>query len=278
MIYSPKYVQKMMDDYQFQFKKKFGQNFIIDENIINNIILKSEIDKDSLVIEVGPGSGALTNKLCATAGKVISFEIDTTLQEILANELKSYDNVKVIYEDFLKVDVLKYVQNYSFSKIYLIANLPYYITTPIIMKVIEEKLPIDKIVIMVQKEVGNRFKADIGTKDYNSLSIYLNYYFDVKKVLDVSRNVFYPKPNVDSIVVEMKAKNKEYQVDDEELLFQLIRDAFKQKRKTLRNNLKEYNLEVIEQVLKKYQHSLSTRAEQISLEEFIDIANHLKTF
>ena len=171
--------------------------------------------------------------------------------------------------------MLEDIKKYNYKKLYVVANLPYYITTPIIVKFIEDQVPVDKIVVMVQKEVGDRFKAQPNTKDYNSLSIYLNYYFDVKKVLDVSKNVFIPKPNVDSIVVEFVKKTNKYEIKDEKLFFNLVKDSFTQKRKTLRNNLKKYNLEKIEQVLNKYNLDLTKRAEQIPIEVFVDIANNL---
>ncbi|MEG2311610.1 MAG: rRNA adenine dimethyltransferase family protein, partial [Bacilli bacterium] len=161
------------------------------------------------------------------------------------------------------------------SHLYVIANLPYYITTPIIMKIISANLMVDKIVIMVQKEVGNRFKALPGSKDYNSLSVFLNYYFDVKKVMDVSRNVFMPKPNVDSIVISLSKKDQVV-VSDEILFFKVIRDSFKQKRKMLRNNLQEYDLDIVFAVLNKHGFDKNVRAEQLSLAVFVDIANNLK--
>lgn len=274
MEYSPKKMDQLLKENNFNFKKKFGQNFIVDENIINNIITKSGVDKDTLVIEIGPGAGSLTNKLANTAKNVICYEIDETLKDILSTNLKDYNNVEVIYQDFLKANVIEDIKKYDYNKIYVVANLPYYITTPIIISIIEKKLPIDKIVVMVQKEVGDRFKAKVGTKDYNSLSIYLNYYYEIQKLMDISRNIFIPKPNVDSIVVEMKRKEKLLEVN-EDIFFKLIRDSFTQKRKTLRNNLKGYDLEKIEQVLNKYNMDLSVRAEQISLEIFIEIANTL---
>ena len=157
----------------------------------------------------------------------------------------------------------------------MVANLPYYITTPIIIKIIEDNIKVDKMLVMVQKEVGDRFKATPGSKDYSSLSVFLNYYFDVKKLLDISKNVFLPKPNVDSIVVEFKKKENLKEVTNKELFFKLIRDAFKQKRKTLKNNLKEYNLLKIEEILKKYNYDLSVRAEQLTIDIFIEIANNL---
>ena len=212
MEYSPKKMQKLLEDNAFGFKKKFGQNFIIDENVINSIVDKSEIDKETLVIEIGPGAGSLTYGLATKAKNVLCYEIDTTLKDILNSNLSDFSNVDVIYEDFLKVDVNNELKKYDYNKLYVVANLPYYITTPIILKLIEDKIPVDKIVVMVQKEVGDRFKAKPGTKDYGSLSIFLKYYFEVNKLLDVSRNVFMPKPNVDSIVVEFKKVNSKIDV------------------------------------------------------------------
>ena len=276
MEYSPIKMQKRLSENNFNFKKNFGQNFIIDENIINSIIKKSEIDKNTLVIEIGPGAGSLTYKLCENAKNVLCYEIDTTLKDILKDTLKEYNNYEIIYQDFLKANVLEDIKKYNYEKLYVVANLPYYITTPIIMKLIEDGIPVDKIVVMVQKEVGNRFKAEPGSKDYSSLSIFLKYYFKVSKLLDVSKNVFIPKPNVDSIVVEFKRNETLIPLNNKELFFTLIRDSFKQKRKTLRNNLKGYDLEKIEEVLKKYNMDLSVRAEALSLEIFVEIFNNLK--
>ena len=275
MEYSPKKMKELLESNGFQLKKKFGQNFIIDENIINAIIDKSGIDKDTLVIEIGPGAGSLTYKLGMSAKNVLCYEIDTTLKDVLAYNIQSLNNVDVIYQDFLKADVLDDLKKYQYSKLYVVSNLPYYITTPIIIKIIEDKIPVDKMVVMVQKEVGERFKAVPGSKDYGSLSVFLDYYFDVKKLMDVSANVFIPKPNVDSIVVEFRKKENIAKVKNNEVFFKLIRDSFTQKRKTLRNNLKGYNLESVEKTLSKYGLDLSIRAEQLPLEIFIDIANNL---
>lgn len=275
MEYSPKKMQKLLEDNAFGFKKKFGQNFIIDENVINNIVDKSKIDKETLVIEIGPGAGSLTYGLATKAKNVLCYEIDTTLKDILNSNLSDFSNVDVIYEDFLKVDVNNELKKYDYNKLYVVANLPYYITTPIILKLIEDKIPVDKIVVMVQKEVGDRFKAKPGTKDYGSLSIFLKYYFEVNKILDVSRNVFMPKPNVDSIVVEFKKVNSKIDVKNEELFFKIVKESFTQKRKTLRNNLKGYDLEKINEVLAKHGYDLSVRAEQLTIEVFADIANSL---
>ena len=278
MQYSPIKFKEKMEKYNFNLKKMFGQNFIIDENIINNIITSANIDKDTLVIEIGPGAGSLTYKLSQYSKNVLCYEIDTTLKELLEDNLKDCNNVDVIFKDFLKANVLEDIKKYSYKKLYVVANLPYYITTPIIIKFIEDNIPVDKIVVMVQKEVGDRFKAKPNTKEYNSLSIYLNYYFDVKKLLDISKNVFIPKPNVDSIVVEFTKKQNNFKLKDEKLFFNLVKNSFTQKRKTIKNNLKKYNLEKIEEVLKKYNYDLTVRAEQLPIEVFVDIANNLTDF
>lgn len=275
MFYSPKEMQKMLNDNEFLFKKKFGQNFIIDENIINNIIKVSDLSKDTLVIEIGPGAGSLTRKLAINAGFVLCYEIDKALKPILDNNLKDFVNVNVIYNDFLTENIVNELKKYDFNKVCVVANLPYYITTPIVTKIIDNKIPVDKMVIMVQKEVGDRFKAIPNTKDYSSLSVFLNYYFDIKKELDVSKNVFLPRPNVDSIVISLTKKEQRNICLNEDLFFKLIRDAFKQKRKTLKNNLKDYNIEKIEEVLIKYGFDLSVRAEQLGLDVYIDLANNL---
>lgn len=273
MEYSPKKIKNDLDGKNFKFKKKFGQNFIVDKNIIHSIINKADIDKDTLVIEIGPGAGALTSELGKVAGSVLAYEIDTSLKNILNKNIE--DNTTVIYDDFLKRNVADDLVNYNFKKIYVVANLPYYITTPIIIKLIEDKLNIDKIVVMVQKEVGDRFKAAPNSKDYNSLSVFLNYYFAVEKLLNVSKNVFMPKPNVDSIVVAFTKREKRPFLKDENIFFKLIRDAFRQKRKTLKNNLSNYNLKKVDEVLNKYGFSLSVRAEALPIEVFVDISNNL---
>ena len=275
MEYSPKKMNELLDSNSFKFKKKFGQNFIVDENVIDKIISSAGIDKDTMVIEIGPGAGSLTYKLCGVAKNVLCYEIDNSLKDILSNNLSGFDNVLVKYCDFLNADVCSDLKDYNYDKLYVVANLPYYITTPIIMKIIEDKIPVDKIVVMVQKEVGDRFKAVPGSKDCGSLSIYLNYYFDVCKLMDISRNIFIPKPNVDSIIVEFKRKKSDFSVNNEDLFFKLVRDSFKQKRKTLRNNLKGYDLSIIDGVLGKYGYDLSVRAENLSIDIFVDISNNL---
>lgn len=275
MNYSPKKMSQMLNEKNFKFKKKYGQNFIIDENVINKIVENSNIDKNTLVIEIGPGAGSLTKKLAQNAKQVLCYEIDETLKTVLNDLVIEFNNIDIFYQDFLKSNVLDDLKQYQYEQLYIVANLPYYITTPIIMKVIEDNIPVDKIVVMVQKEVGDRFKATPGTKDYNSLSIFLNYYFDISKLMDVSRNVFLPKPNVDSIVVEFKKNKKNYNIKDEKLFFQLIHDSFQQKRKTIKNNLNKYDLKTVENVLKKYNFDLNSRAEQIPIYVFADISNEI---
>lgn len=275
MEYSPKKMESFLKNKNFNFKKSFGQNFIVDKNIIDNIIKFSLVDKDTMVIEIGPGAGSLTTALAVSSKSVLCYEIDDSLKDVLSDSLKNFDNVDIIYQDFLKANVSETLKKYNYDKLYVIANLPYYITTPIITKIIEDKLNVDKIVIMVQKEVGDRLKAQPGSKDYNSLSIYISYYFNVKKLMDVSRNIFLPKPNVDSIVIELSKKENKYKLKNENVFFKLVRDSFVQKRKTLRNNLKAYDLNIIEKVLNKYGYDLSVRAENLSIDIFVDIANNL---
>lgn len=275
MEYSPKKMESFLKNKNFNFKKSFGQNFIVDKNIIDNIIKFSLVDKDTMVIEIGPGAGSLTTALATSSKSVLCYEIDDSLKDVLSDSLNNFDNVDIIYQDFLKANVSETLKKYNYDKLYVIANLPYYITTPIITKIIEDKLNVDKIVIMVQKEVGDRLKAQPGSKDYNSLSIYISYYFNVKKLMDVSRNVFLPKPNVDSIVIELSKKENKYKLKNENVFFKLVRDSFVQKRKTLRNNLKAYDLNIIETVLNKYGYDLSVRAENLSIDVFVDIANNL---
>ena len=274
MEYSNSKMKQEIEENHFNFKKKYGQNFIVDKNIIHSIIKKSEIDDETLVIEIGPGAGSLTSELGKYAKNVIAYEIDETLKPILEKNITP--NTEVIFEDFLKRDIAEDIKKYNYKKLYVIANLPYYITTPIIIKLIDTKIDFDKIVVMVQKEVGDRFKAKPKTKEYNSLSVFLSYYFNITKILDVSRNVFMPKPNVDSIVVCFTKKVDKLKVNNEELFFKLIKDSFKQKRKNLRNNLKGYDLENISKTLSKYKLDLTVRAEALPLEIFVDIANNLE--
>lgn len=258
-------------DFDFKFKKKFGQNFLTDDNVLNNIISSSGVDKDTLVIEIGCGAGALTKKLVNASKKVLGYEIDETLKPILS----TIENANIIFCDFLKRDVKNDLSKYDYKKLYVIANLPYYITTPIITKIIEDKLGVDKIVVMVQKEVGDRLSAEPNSKEYNSLTLFIKYYFDVKKLFTVSKNVFIPKPNVDSIIVSLNKRKEKYNVIDEDIFFKLVRDSFTQKRKTLKNNLKGYDFSVIEKVLNEFGFSNDVRAEALPIEVYIEISNRL---
>ena len=257
---------------KFDYKKSLGQNFLKDNNIINKIVDSINPDCDDLIIEIGPGSGAITKKLINKKCDVICFEIDKRLESIL-NEIKS-DNLNIVFEDFLKVDLSKY--NFKkYNRLFFVGNLPYYITTAIINKIINESNPYE-ITIMIQKEVANRFMAKPKTKEYSSISVFLQYNFDIKKVCDVSKNCFEPVPKVDSTVIKLIKKNTTY-VNNEELFYKLVRDSFTQKRKNLRNNLKKYNLDKIEFILKKYNKDLTCRAEELSIEEFIEISNYLNS-
>ena len=260
----------------FEFKKSLGQNFLIDNNILKKIVDVSNIKENSLVIEIGPGSGNLTKEIAKYANKVLCYEIDTRLEPILKENLQNYNNIDIIFDDFLKRNTNIDLKKYNYDNLYVIANLPYYITTPIIEKLIESKLDFKQITIMVQKEVGERFSAIPKTKDYNSLTVYLNYYFDIKKEFIVSRNSFIPKPNVDSIVVTLKRKDNLLYLKNKELFNKLLKDAFKFKRKTIKNNLHNYDLKKIEEILNKYNFNLTSRAEELPLEVFVEITNNLE--
>lgn len=260
----------------FKFKKSYGQNFIQDNNIIKNIVSKTKIEKNSLVIEVGPGSGVLTKELAKVSDNVLCYEIDDRLEEILDENLGDYNNIEIIYDDFLIRDIKSDIEKYNYKYIYFVANIPYYITTPIIIKLIESKIDFKVITVMVQKEVADRFSALPKTKNYGSITVFLNYYYDIEKLMFVSRNSFFPKPNVDSEVIALKKKDKRIKADNEEFFFKIVKDSFRFKRKNIRNNLKNYDLEIISKVLAKYNKDLTCRAEELSLDIFIDIANSLE--
>ena len=259
----------------FKFKKQFGQNFLIDNNVINKIVSDIEVFPNSLVIEIGCGDGRLTKYLCDKFDFVLGYEIDLEVKEDLYKNLDNYDNYEIIFDDFLKRDVINDLLNKSYDNLYVIANLPYYITTPIIEKLTLLNLNIQLIRVMVQKEVGERFTALPGSKNYGSITVYLNYNYKVEKNFVVSRNCFFPKPNVDSIIISFYKKDKLF-VKDEMFFSKLVRDSFKYKRKTIRNNLKNYDLDVVQKVLNKYNFDLSVRAEQLDVSIFCDIANSLK--
>ena len=252
-----------------------SKNFLIDDNVIKKIVNSADIDKNTLVLEVGPGEGAISKFLVPLSGHSILYEIDKSLEEKLCNLLKVYTNKNIFIKDFLKVDIKRDINNYKFDKLYVVANLPYYITTPIIMKFIDEDVFPDKFIVMIQKEVAHRLSASVGSKDYGSLTVFLNYYYDIDILFDVSRNCFIPKPNVDSAVISMRKKDTQLEVKNIKLFKKLVRDSFLHKRKTIRNNLKMYDLSIIEQVLNNHGFDLNIRAENLSLEVFVDISNNL---
>lgn len=258
---------------KFQYKKTYGQNFMRDENIINKIVDKAQIDKDTLLIEIGPGAGSLSKKIVPLAGYAILYEIDTRLKDTLNEVLQGNNNYKIIFNDFLNQNVSEDVKDYSFKKVYVVANLPYYITTPIITKLMAELCP-DKIVVMVQEEVADRLSACNGSREYGMISVKLSSEYDIKKLFRVGRNCFYPVPNVDSAVIELIKHNK-YEIKDIKIFDKLIKDSFQYKRKNLRNNLKTYNLDKVEEILNDNNYSLNNRAEDIPVDVYVEIANNL---
>lgn len=257
----------------FEFRKSLGQNFINDENIIDKMVKYAEVDKETLVIEVGPGAGVLSKKVIPLSGYTILYEIDNRLKEILNDTLKENDNYEIIFNDVLKQNVSDDISRFNYKKIYVVANLPYYITTPIITKLINQVNP-DKIVIMIQEEVADRLCASVGSKEYAMITVSLGSKYNIKKLFRVSRNCFTPAPNVDSAVISLEKHNK-YKIKDELFFDKFIKDAFKFKRKNLRNNLKGYDLSKIEEILVKNNYSLSDRSEVIPIDIFIDIVNNI---
>lgn len=265
-----------MEKYDVKFKKKFGQNFLKDVNVVKRIVNCAGIDDDSLVIEVGPGGAIMTRELAAVSKNVLAYEIDTDLENELAKRLEDCDNVDVVFNDFLQSDIVDDVSKYDYKYLYFVSNVPYYITTPILMKLVDSGLKFDKIVMMVQKEVGDRFSTQCGNKEYGSITVLLNYFYNVKKEFFVSRKQFVPEPNVDSVIVSFSERNDKPELIDFKFFEKLVRDSFQYKRKTLRNNLKNYDLNVIENVLSKYELDLTVRAEALDVGIFVEIANELK--
>ena len=243
--------------------------------IVDKIVEYSGIKSRTLVVEVGPGSGALTKKLAKVSKQVVCYEIDEDLEIKLINIQKDFPNVIVYFSDFLEREIEKDLKEYEYDYLYFVSNVPYYITTPILMKILNSDLKFEKVVMMVQKEVGERFSAKVGTKAYSSITVFLNYFYNIKKLFTVNRKEFIPVPNVDSEVISFELKEKREKLINSELFFQLVRDSFKFKRKTIRNNLKKYNLVIIEEVLQRYGLNLNVRAEQIPYTVFIDICNSL---
>ena len=264
-----------MEKYDVKFKKKFGQNFLKDINVVKKIVRSAEIDGKSLVIEVGPGGGIMTRELSMVADNVLAYEIDEELKEEHAKRLGDRDNITILFQDFLESDIVKDVEKYDYDKLYFVSNVPYYITTPIILKLIDSGLRFEKIVMMVQKEVGDRFSTKSGNKEYGSITVLLNYFYNIKKEFFVSRKQFVPEPNVDSVIISFSEKSDKLSLNDFKFFEKLVRDSFQYKRKTLRNNLKGYDLDKVSKVLEKYGKDLNVRAEALDVEVFVEITNEL---
>ena len=277
----PKKTIEVIQKYQFAFQKRFGQNFLIDAHVLEKIVSAAGITKDDCVLEIGPGIGTMTQYLAESAGQVIAVEIDTNLLPILADTLKDYSNVKVINQDILKVDINKLVKEYNNGRpIKVVANLPYYITTPIIMGLFESNVPIDNITVMVQKEVADRMQVGPGSKDYGALSLAVQYYASPYIVANVPPNCFIPRPNVGSAVIRLtRYQEPPVQVKDPKLMFKLIRASFNQRRKTLQNGLNNspeisFSKEEITKAIESLGVSPSVRGEALSLEQFAQLANY----
>ena len=269
--------------YNFNFQKKFGQNFLIDTHVLDKIIRESGVSKDDMVIEIGPGIGTMTQYLCENAREVVAIEIDKNLIPILEDTLSSYDNVTVINEDVLKVDIKKLAEEKNGGRpIKVVANLPYYITTPIIMGLFESHVPIDSITIMVQKEVADRMQEGPGSKEYGALSLAVQYYAKPEIVAIVPPNCFMPRPNVGSAVIRLTCHEKPpVEVKDEGFMFNLIRASFNQRRKTLVNGLTNASFlsvtkDQVAEALEKMELSATIRGEALSLEQFAQLSNILK--
>ena len=277
----PKKTIEVIQKYQFAFQKRFGQNFLIDAHVLEKIVSAAGITKDDCVLEIGPGIGTMTQYLAESAEQVIAVEIDTNLLPILADTLKDYSNVKVINQDILKVDINELVKEYNNGRpIKVVANLPYYITTPIIMGLFESNVPIDNITVMVQKEVADRMQVGPGSKDYGALSLAVQYYASPYIVANVPPNCFIPRPNVGSAVIRLtRYQEPPVQVKDPKLMFKLIRASFNQRRKTLQNGLNNspeisFSKEEITKAIESLGVSPSVRGEALSLEQFAQLANY----
>ena len=273
----------VLNRYGFSFQKKFGQNFLIDENVVEKIVRDAGVTKDDFVLEIGPGIGTMTQILCENAREGVAVEIDDKLIPILTEDTLSwYDNVTVIHEDILKLDIVKLANERNGGKpIKVVANLPYYITTPIIMGLFESHVPLDSITIMVQKEVADRMQVGPGTKDYGALSLAVQYYAKPQILLNVPASCFMPRPNVDSAVIQLTRYEKPpVEVADEHLMFRLIRASFNQRRKTMTNsvgNSPELSVskEQMAAALEKCGLSATVRGEALTLEQFAELANVL---
>ncbi len=271
----------VINKHEFAFQKKFGQNFLIDEGIVNKIVREAGVTKDDFVLEIGPGIGTMTQLLCEQAGGVAAVEIDTNLIPILKETLAEYDNVTIINEDILKVDIKKLAEEKNGGKpIKVVANLPYYITTPIIMGLFESNVPIDSITVMVQKEVADRMQVGPGTKDYGALSLAVQYYSKPQIVINVPPECFIPRPNVGSAVIRLtRYKEPPVKVKDEKLMFKLIRASFNQRRKTLANGLNNspeinFSKEEITAAIESLHKGPSIRGEALTLSEFAALSDY----
>lgn len=276
----PQHTIAVLQKYNFHFQKKFGQNFLIDTHVLERIIAEAGVTKDDFVVEIGPGIGTMTQYLCESAGAVAAVEIDKNLIPILHDTLSEYDNVEIINEDILKVDMAALAEEKNGGKpIKVVANLPYYITTPIIMGLFESHVPIESITVMVQKEVADRMQCGPGTKDYGALSLAVQYYAKPEIVANVPPNCFMPRPSVGSAVIRLTRHEKPpVEVADEKLMFRLIRASFNQRRKTLVNGLKNasdlsFSKEQIEAAIEAIGQPLTIRGEALTLEQFAALSN-----
>lgn len=279
---NPQNTIEILKKYQFSFQKKFGQNFLIDTHVLDKIIRAADIGKDDMVLEIGPGIGTMTQYLAEAAGKVVAVEIDRNLIPILCDTLGSYENVRIINEDVLKLDLRKLVQEENEGKpVKVVANLPYYITTPIIMGLFEGSVPVSSITVMVQKEVAERMKSGPGNKDYGALSLAVQYYADTYLVANVPPNCFMPRPKVGSAVIRLtRHERAPVEAEDEKLMFDIIRAAFNQRRKTLANGLNnsdklDFPKETIVNVIERLGKGAGVRGEMLTLKEFADLSNML---
>lgn len=279
---NPQNTIAVLQKYQFNFQKKFGQNFLIDTHVLDKIISAAGITKEDMVLEVGPGIGTMTQYLCEHAREVVAVEIDKNLIPILGDTLSEYDNITIIHDDILKVDIDKIVQERNAGKpIKVVANLPYYITTPIIMGLFESHVPIENITVMVQKEVADRMQVGPGTKDYGALSLAVQYYAEPYIVANVPPNCFMPRPKVGSAVIRLTRHSEPpVKVTDEKLMFQLIRASFNQRRKTLINGLNnspelDFSKEIIAKALETMGLPLTVRGETLTLEQFAKLSEEL---
>lgn len=278
----PAHTVAVLQKYNFHFQKKFGQNFLIDTHVLERIISEADVTKDDFVVEIGPGIGTMTQYLCEAARAVAAVEIDKNLIPILHDTLGGYDNVEIINDDILKVDIAALAEEKNGGKpIKVVANLPYYITTPIIMGLFESHVPIESITVMVQKEVADRMQCGPGSKDYGALSLAVQYYAKPQIVANVPPNCFMPRPNVGSAVIRLTRHEKPpVEVTDERLMFRLIRASFNQRRKTLVNGLKNasdlsFTKEQIETAIEAIGQPLTIRGEALTLAQFAELANQL---